>query len=95
MLGTNVREVGLHDFVVTSVLEGLLCGAVAGFFAAPLAYIVSLRNVGIRRALWPAIGGTVAGGLAGAAVNPFAAVITGLIGFFGGIRWAKSRVNVD
>jgi hypothetical protein len=70
---------------------GFLYGGLLGSLAAPLAYVLLVRKIGLRKAFWPALVGTLAGALAGAIASPPLAVLTGILGFFVGIYYARSK----
>jgi hypothetical protein len=71
---------------------GLLYGGFFGLFVAPLAYLLLVRKLGLQKAFWPALIGTLTGGLAGAIAGPPLAVVTGISGFLIGIYRARSKV---
>lgn len=83
---TGCEYVGCWN--TATVWLGFLYGGYFGGVVAPVAYITMVRRIGFRRALFPATGGTLAGGFLGAIAGPPLAVLTGIIGFFIGIGWA-------
>ena len=83
LIGRNIALVWL----------GLLYGALLGAFVGPIAYALVVYEIGFQRVLWPAFVGTLAGGFAGAIVGPPLAVVTGILGFFVGVFWARSKTR--
>ena len=89
-IGTTGIE-NVRDWIAAVVWPGFLYGGLIGAFLGPLAYALVVRKVGIKKALPPAFVGTLAGGLAGAVAGPIIAMLTGVLGFFIAIYWAKAR----
>lgn len=73
---------------------GAMYGAPLGVLVALIAYPILIRAIGIRRAIVPATVGTLTGGFAGCVIvgAPFA-VLTGVIGFFAALAWARTRIH--
>jgi hypothetical protein len=66
----------------TSVLYwGLLYGAIIGGLGVPAAHLLLLRKIGFRKAFFPALVGTLVGGIFGSIANPFWAMVSGIVGF--------------
>ena len=85
--GTSGEHFGDWNWAATVL--GLWYGGFFGAFVTPLAYILFVRKIGIERALWPAVAGTLIGGFAGAVCGPApVAVVTGIVGFFIAVCWA-------
>ena len=65
----------------------------AGAIVAHIAYPTLVRTIGIKRAILPATLGTLLGGFAGCLVYcTNLAVLTGVIGFFVALVWARIRI---
>jgi hypothetical protein len=73
---------------------GAMYGAPLGAIVAPIAYATLVRTIGIRQAIIPATVGTLVGGFAGTLIlgTPLA-VVTGVIGFFAALLWARLRMR--
>ena len=73
---------------------GAIYGAPLGALVALIAYPILIRTIGIRRAILPAIVGTLAGGFAGCLMMGFPfGVPTGVIGFFAALVWTGTRIR--
>jgi hypothetical protein len=70
---------------------GLLYGALIGGFAVPIAHLFLLRKIGLKKAFVPALVGTLTGGFLGAIVNPFWAMVSGILGFSFAVIFVASR----
>jgi len=77
---TGAEYVGYWN--IGLVLVGAMYGGPLGAIMGPLAYATLVRTIGFKKALVPAIIGTIAGGFAGSLVTPGLGVLTGIAGFF-------------
>ena len=77
-----------------SVLRwGLLYGGLNGAVVVPVAYLVLLQKIGLKKPLLPALVSTLVGGLLGAILGPGWAVLTGILGFLAGLAFVASRMT--
>lgn len=88
---TGTEYVGYWDSAL--IFLGIMYGGFFGVFVGLLAYPFAVRKVGIRRTVVPGFIGTLAGGFAGAIVGPPLAVVTGVLGFFAALYWARSKYS--
>lgn len=83
----------LGNWSVGAPLVGAMFGAPLGAIVAHIAYPTLVRTIGIKRAILPATLGTLLGGFAGCLVYcTNLAVLTGVIGFFVALVWARIRI---
>ncbi len=71
---------------------GAIHGGYIGIVVAPIGYLIFLRKVGLKKAIFPAFIGTLIGGGIGAFGQPGWAICAGVLGFFlslGGL-WLRS-----
>ena len=76
---------------IAEVWLGFLYGGFFGAIVAPIGYVIAVRRIGFRRAMPPAFVGTLAGGCLGALVGPPVAALTGICGFFAGLRLVRTQ----
>lgn len=88
---TGTEYLGFWDPAAIPV--GLFYGGLFGSIMGPLAYALVVREVGFRKAVLPALLGTIAGGFLGAMAAPPLAVVTGIWGFFAAVFWTKGKLN--
>jgi hypothetical protein len=89
---TGTEYIGYWNFGLA--LVGAMYGGPLGAILGPLGYVAIVRKIGFRSATLPAAIGTVTGGFAGSLVTPGFGVVTGIVGFFVGLffaRFATSR----
>jgi hypothetical protein len=73
---------------------GATFGGYIGIVVAPIGYLLFLRSIGLRKAIFPAFIGTLVGGGIGALGKPGAAICAGVFGFFlslGGLWLVNKR----
>jgi hypothetical protein len=85
---TGAEYIGYWNFGL--VLVGAMYGGPLGAILGPLGYVAVVREVGFRSAMLPAAIGTIVGGFAGSLITPVLGVPAGILGFFGGLIYAKS-----
>lgn len=61
---------------------GATTGVYVGIIVAPIGYLIVLRRVGLKKAIFPAVIGTLVGGGMGAFSSPERALLAGVLGFF-------------
>ncbi len=61
---------------------GAIHGGYAGIIVAPIGYLIFLRRVGLKKAIFPALIGTLVGGGIGAFSGFDMALLAGVLGFF-------------
>lgn len=76
---TGSDYIGAWDWGIVGL--GIMYGGFFGLFMAPLGYIVFLRKIGVRKAIFPAFFGTILGGFFGAFFGPSDAMAYGISGF--------------
>jgi hypothetical protein len=57
-------------------------GGIIGIIIAPIGYLLFLRRIGLKKAIFPASIGTVVGGVIGAFSGLGMALLAGVLGFF-------------
>jgi len=77
---TGSEYVGAWDWGIIGI--GIMYGSFFGILAAPLGYIIFIRKIGLRKAIFPAAAGTILGGFFGAFYGPSEALYYGCLGFF-------------
>ena len=77
-----------------SVLRwGFLYGGLIGAFVVPLAYLVLLQKIGLKKPFAPALVGTLVGGFLGATLGSGWEVLGGILGFLAGLAFVASRMT--
>lgn len=74
---------------------GATFGGYVGIVVAPIGYLIFIRRVGLKKAIFPASIGTLVGGGIGAFSTPERALLAGVLGFFlilGGL-WLSSLLE--
>jgi hypothetical protein len=61
---------------------GAIHGGYVGIVVAPIGYLIFLRRIGLKKAIFPATIGTLVGGGIGAFSSPERALLAGVLGFF-------------
>jgi hypothetical protein len=64
------------------LLVGSMYGGPLGAIVGSLAYLTIVRTTGFRRAIGPAVVGTIAGGYSGSLLTPGLGLVAGIFGFF-------------
>ncbi len=77
---TGSEYVGAWDWGIIGL--GIMYGGFFGIIMAPLGYILFLRKIGVRKAIFPAFLGTILGGFFGGLAGPADAMTFGCVGFF-------------
>jgi len=88
---TGTEHFGYWNIALVGL--GLLYGGLLGAFVGPISYALVVYKIGFQRVLRPAFVGTLAGGFAGAIAGPPLAVVTGILGFFVGVFWARFKTR--
>lgn len=93
LIGRSGNSPGAHvgEWSIEVVWLGFVYGGLLGAIVTPIAYVTLVRKIGLRKALLPAVIGTLVGGLVGAIADPWIAVLTGVGGFFGALNWAVKK----
>lgn len=77
---TGSEYVGAWDW--GDIGLGIMYSGFFGILMGPLGYIIFLRNIGLKKAIFPASIGTIFGGGFGAFNHILAALFYGCLGFF-------------
>ncbi len=76
---TGSEYIGAWDWGIVGL--GIMYGGFFGIFLVPLGYIIFLRKIGVRKAIFPAFLGTILGGFFGGFFGPSDAMACGISGF--------------
>jgi hypothetical protein len=70
---------------------GAYYGSFLGAIVTPFAYPLLIRKLGLRKAFWPAVAGTLVGGFLGVFSWPPLILPLSLVGFLGALAWAAEH----
>jgi hypothetical protein len=92
LIGPDIGTEHKGHFEPSLLPLGAIHGGYLGIVVAPIGYLIFLRKVGLKKAIFPAFIGTLVGGGIGAFGGIGMALLAGVLGFFlslGGL-WVRS-----